>query len=115
MKLEELQVFGEEIAKVAFLKEALPSPTKAIGGFLKRQGGRVGAVGHHLERQHSAYDLGGLGVLAANPAEDLLHEAKRKREGKKVDRKEVRRGATELAGLGILAAPSLAAVLSKKH
>lgn len=107
MNLDTLQAF------TARIKEA--SPTAAFGNFLKSKGGRVGRVGEHLVEKAHHYDLGGLGILAANPAEDVAHQAIRKARGQSVDGKEVRRGATELAGLGVLAAPALAGILSHKH
>jgi hypothetical protein len=65
-----------------------------------------GPVGEHLREHSHAYDLGGLGVLAAPSVYELGHEA-RKEKGKR-DVGAVGKATAELAGLGLLAAPVMA-------
>ena len=88
----------------------------SVGAAFKNEKTRVGRIAKHLDDHGSAYDLAGLGVLAAPSALDLGHEAKNKLEGKKVDMHHVGHGVAEIAGLGAIAAPVAAAMLrGKKH
>lgn len=76
--------------------------------------GVVKQVGEHLAEHGSAYDLAGLGVLAAPSAHNLYHAAQQRRAGAPVDRKEVGHSAAEIGGLGVLAAPVAAGMLLGK-
>lgn len=108
MNLETLQAFTAEITKQA-------SAAGALGATLAKGKGIAGRVGQHLERNSHAYDLAGLGVLAAPSAVELGSEAQKARKGGKVNRGAVGKGLAEVGGLGILAAPVAASMLARKH
>ena len=75
--------------------------------------GKGNAIGRHLMKHHDAYDVGGLGILGAFPAYEAAQEASKASKGKKVDKSNVARSGLELAGLGTLAAPTIANMLSR--
>lgn len=58
-------------------------------------------VGRHLLAHPQAYDLAGLGVLAAPSIDTIHHELQKP----KSDKREIAHAGIELAGLGTLAAP----------
>lgn len=82
-----------------------------IGKAMSGKGGTLKRVGEHLADHGNAYDLAGLGVLAAPSAANLHHAVKQHRAGGPVDKKEVAHSAAEIGGLGLIAAPVAAAAL----
>ena len=85
-----------------------------LGNLLAKGSGRVKAVGEHLARNDHAYDLGGLGVLGAVTGAEMAHAAKKDPTTGQRDLHGLATGAGELAGLGILAAPTAATMLLHK-
>lgn len=85
-----------------------------VAGALGKALGPASSVGQHLAEHSHAYDLAGLGVLAAPSLHNLGQAAKAKVQGGPVDRKEVGHSLAEVGGLGILAAP-VAAQMMRGH
>lgn len=95
----------------------LPTTKKqaSAAGALGKMIGPTSRVGKHLTEHAHAYDLAGLGVLAAPSAMNLAEQASNKAKGQTVNRKEVRHSLAEVGGLGILAAPVAAGMLAGRH
>jgi hypothetical protein len=83
----------------------------AVAGALGKAFGEGSRIGDHLIQHGHAYDLAGLGVLAAPPVHNLAHAVKTKVQGGQVDKKEVGHSLAEVGGLGVLAAPVAAQML----
>jgi hypothetical protein len=89
-----------------------------IGGAAGTLGKALGAksrVGQHLVNNSHAYDLAGLGVLAAPSVANLAEQNKVRGAGGMINRKEVGHSLAEVGGLGILAAPVAAQMLTGRH
>lgn len=63
--------------------------------------GHESTIGRHLLNHHNAYDLGGLGILAAPQIDSLQHELRQP----EVNKRKVVHSGLELGGLAALAAP----------
>ncbi len=83
-----------------------------MGSVGKALGPRLGGIGNHLTQHGGAYDLAGLGLLAAPSAANLTHAARSRMAGKPVDKKEVGHSLAEIGGLGLIAAPVAAGLLT---
>lgn len=84
-----------------------------VAGTLGKALGEGSAVGNHLRQHGHAYDLAGLGILAAPSAHNLAHAVKQHRAGGPVDKKEIGHSLAEIGGLGVLAAPVAAGMFGK--
>lgn len=92
-------------------KEGPPTPKPGHPGHEKKAFSVAGSLGEMMEgpvgkhlREHShAYDLGGLGILAAPSVYELGHEARKEKGTRDVGA--IGKATAELAGLATLAAP----------
>lgn len=105
--------YPDLLEKKGSLRTTLVALTKTAGlaDALGKSLGPGSRVGAHLAQHGHAYDLAGLGVLAA-PSVDILHHEMGKAPGQK-DKREMGHAGLELAGLGALAAPVAASMLHK--
>lgn len=93
-------------------KDKEASVAGSLGKSLQGKGGALKRVGEHLMAHDHAYDLGGLGILAAPSVGNVVEAIGHKRQGKAIDKKELWHSGAELAGLGTLAAPVAAHMLT---
>ena len=97
-------------------KEQHKHPKEKKAAFAERIGGLLpegSAIGKHLAEHANAYDLAGLGILAAPSAVELAHEAKKEKGTR--DKGAIGKSLAEIGGLGVLAAPVAAGALGFKH
>ncbi len=83
----------------------------AIGKLLGKLAPMGGALGDHFKKHDHAYDLAGLGVLAAPAAYELGHEANKDPGTRNVGG--IGKAVAEIGGLGLLAAPVAAHAFGK--
>jgi hypothetical protein len=89
-------------------------PKEKKAGFADRIGGLLpegSAIGKHLSDHANAYDLAGLGVLAAPSAVELAQESRKPKE----ERRGIGKHLAEIGGLGLIAAPVAASAMGFKH
>lgn len=89
-------------------------PKEKKAGFADRIGGLLpegSAIGKHLSEHANAYDLAGLGVLAAPSAVELAQESRKPKE----ERRGIGKHLAEIGGLGLIAAPVAASAMGFKH
>lgn len=111
---EKAQIYQDVAKKYPQLASKLVKSGSAAG-VLGRALGPQSRVGQHLARNAHAYDLAGLGVLAAPSAANLAEQSQVRRAGGAINKKEVGHSLAEIGGLGILAAPVAAQMLTGRH
>jgi hypothetical protein len=117
-----MSAFADELEKISSSLASTMIPPGAQGGMAAaRKGfsaaGALGkvlgpnsAVGKHLNNYAHEYDLAGLGILAA----PSLHNIHANLKQDKVDRHALAHDGAEVAGLGVLGAPVLAAAVAHR-
>jgi hypothetical protein len=75
---------------------------------------KIPHIGESIARHGNALDLTGLGVLAVPSAFELAHENKNRKAGIGANRANVGKALAEIGGLGLIAAPVAASILSGK-
>ncbi len=108
MDIRTYAAFFDELTKQASVAGNIGQKIVQQAG---HQPGALRRVGQHLADHGHAYDLGGLGILAAPSAMGLGEEFAKKRRGEAVSKKSVFKDGAELAGLATLAAPVAASAL----
>lgn len=110
-----MSAFVDELEKISSsLASTMVSPgarkSFSAAGALGKVLGPNSAVGKHLNNYAHEYDLAGLGILAA----PSLHNIHANLKQDKVDRHALAHDGAEVAGLGVLGAPVLAAAVAHR-